>query len=54
MLKGLLFLIQATNDSWNGSVYLGNQSTTINLPSGEPVLIEDEYSSRVIPQQNQK
>lgn len=34
-------------------MYLGNQST-INLPSGEAILIEDEYGSRLVPHQNSK
>lgn len=46
---------KATNDTWNQSIYSPNlsgganiMSTTVNLPTGEPVLIEDEYGSRVM------
>lgn len=42
---------KATNDTWNASTFSPNQSrmgTTINLPNMEPVLVEDDYGSRII------
>lgn len=50
---------KATNDTWNNSSMLMSNnhslgSTTINLPSGEPILIEDEYGSRMITHPNSK
>lgn len=48
---------QAAHDSWNASMLAGNNSfnvngtTTVNINSAEPILIEDEYGSRVVPPQ---
>ncbi|KAI4461048.1 partitioning defective 3 related [Holotrichia oblita] len=47
---------RATHDTWNATMFVDRTSpnvttTTVNLPSGEPILIEDEYGSRVLPQQ---
>ncbi|XP_023311786.1 partitioning defective 3 homolog isoform X3 [Anoplophora glabripennis] len=49
---------KATHDTWTSSM-LGNSSfgnltsTTVNMTNVEPILIEDEYGSRVVPHQNQ-
>ncbi|KRT85973.1 PDZ domain-containing protein, partial [Oryctes borbonicus] len=50
---------RATHDTWNATMFVDQgsptaTSTTVNLPSGEPILIEDEYGSRVLPQQISK
>lgn len=38
---------KAAHDSWNASV----GATTVNVNASEPILIEDEYGSRVLPHQ---
>ncbi|KAJ8934997.1 hypothetical protein NQ314_013068 [Rhamnusium bicolor] len=50
---------KATHDTWSSSM-LGNSSygnltsTTVNMTSAEPILIEDEYGSRVLTHPNQQ
>uniref|UniRef100_A0AAR5PPY5 PDZ domain-containing protein n=1 Tax=Dendroctonus ponderosae TaxID=77166 RepID=A0AAR5PPY5_DENPD len=52
---------KATHDTWSNSM-LANSSalgslggtTVVNLSTAEPILIEDEYGSRVVPIQNQQ
>lgn len=51
-----ILFVQATHDTWNATMFAdqtspNTASTTVNLQSGEPILIEDEYGSRVLPQQ---
>ncbi|CAG9829194.1 unnamed protein product [Diabrotica balteata] len=49
---------KATHDTWTSSM-LGNNSfgnmsgTTVNIATAEPILIEDEYGSRVLTHSNQ-
>ncbi|XP_044753306.1 partitioning defective 3 homolog isoform X3 [Coccinella septempunctata] len=50
---------KATHDTWSSSMLANNQSfdshhstTTVSLNGGEPILIEDEYGSRVLNQQS--
>lgn len=40
---------KAAHDSWNGSMMAG--ATTVSVNTSEPILIEDEYGSRVLPHQ---
>ncbi|CAH1115363.1 unnamed protein product [Psylliodes chrysocephalus] len=50
---------KATHDTWTSSM-LGNSSfgnmsgTTVNIATAEPILIEDEYGSRVLTHPNQQ
>ncbi|KAJ3642201.1 hypothetical protein Zmor_025006 [Zophobas morio] len=49
---------KATHDTWSASMLAANNSygnltsTTLNLAPAEPILIEDEYGSRVLTHQN--
>ncbi|KAJ8975287.1 hypothetical protein NQ317_004423 [Molorchus minor] len=50
---------KATHDTWSSSMLANNSfgnltSTTVNMAPAEPILIEDEYGSRVLTHQNQK
>ncbi|XP_060527613.1 partitioning defective 3 homolog B isoform X2 [Cylas formicarius] len=50
---------KATHDTWSSSMMTNNSfgnmtSSTINMGTAEPILIEDEYGSRVIPLQKQQ
>ncbi|XP_066260845.1 partitioning defective 3 homolog isoform X2 [Euwallacea similis] len=51
---------KATHDTWSSSMLANHSSfvhpinTTVNINSSEPILIEDEYGSRVIPMHNQQ
>lgn len=41
---------KAAHDSWNASMLPGSTAVNVNA-GGEPILIEDEYGSRVLPHQ---
>lgn len=41
---------KAAHDSWNASTLPGSTAVSVNA-GGEPILIEDEYGSRVLPHQ---
>lgn len=51
---------KATHDTWSASMLANNSSygnltsTTLNVTTAEPILIEDEYGSRVLTHQNQQ
>ncbi|KAK9890682.1 hypothetical protein WA026_012033 [Henosepilachna vigintioctopunctata] len=52
---------KATHDTWSSSMLANSHSfdghvtsTTVSINGGEPILIEDEYGSRVLNQQNSR